>query len=75
MIDTFRIASPSGTLPESIRRRQEIADTYKRNVANIERYQNDITGYRSSLNALGVYTDEQKDAQGFDSALKRKSYD
>ena len=71
-IEAFREGSPSGELPDSIKRRQRIANRYKANISTIEQIKSDITGYEGNLESLGVISEKKQDAKDFQESSKRQ---
>ena len=71
-IDAFRKGSPSGELPDSIKRRQRLANRYKANISTIEQIKSDITGYEGNLESLGVISEKKQDAKDFQENSKRQ---
>lgn len=71
-IEAFREGSPSGELPDSIKRRQRLANRYKANISTIEQIKSDITGYEGNLESLGVISEKKQDAKDFQENSKRQ---
>lgn len=64
-ISQFRLSSPTGELPEYIKRRQRLADRYKTNVGTIDQIKSDIKRYEGNLKSLGVYNEEEQELIDF----------
>ena len=71
-IEAFREGSPTGELPESIKRRQRLANRYKANIGTIEQIKSDISGYEGNLESLGVLSEKKQDAKDFQENTKRQ---
>lgn len=71
-IEAFREGSPTGELPESIKRRQRLANRYKANIGTIEQIKSDISGYEANLEQLGVLSEKKQDAKDFQENSKRQ---
>ena len=71
-IEVFKAKSPTGDLPESIKRRQRLANRYKANISTIEQIKSDISGYEGNLESLGVMSEKKQDAKDFQENTKRQ---
>ena len=71
-IEAFREGSPTGELPDSIKRRQRLANRYKANISTIEQIKSDISGYEGNLEQLGVLSEKKQDAKDFQENTKRQ---
>ena len=71
-IEAFREGSPTGELPEHIKRRQRLANRYKANISTIEQIKSDISGYEGNLESLGVISEKKQDAKDFQESSKRQ---
>ena len=71
-IEAFREGSPTGELPDSIKRRQRLANRYKANISTIEQIKSDISGYEGNLESLGVLSEKKQDAKDFQENTKRQ---
>lgn len=70
-IAVFRMASPTGELPEEIKRRQRLADRYKINVGTIDQIKSDIKRYKGNLKSLGVYSEDEQELIDFKKRVPR----
>lgn len=71
-IEAFRAGSPTGELPDSIKRRQRLANRYKVNIGTIEQIKSDISGYEGNLESLGVLSEKKQDSKDFQENSKRQ---
>lgn len=71
-IEAFRAGSPTGELPDSIKRRQRLANRYKANISTIEQIKSDISGYEGNLESLGVLSEKKQDSKDFQENSKRQ---
>lgn len=71
-IEAFREGSPTGELPDSIKRRQRLANRYKANIGTIEQIKSDIAGYEGNLESLGVLSEKKQDSKDFQENSKRQ---
>lgn len=70
-IAAFRMSSPTGELPEYIKRRQRLADRYKINVGTIDQVKSDIERYKGNLRSLGVYSEDEQELIDFKKRIPR----